>query len=196
MKNNKGFAIVVAVLAVGSIAYYTGKSSNTTSQNTLENSAINTPVVNSETKNKNTVTNNQTSGEDSSNEVFNNQPGAVKSIIVKGSNQWVLAVDLLSGNSKWTPDGSDSNGRFFINQNTKIRNLTVTKDTKTYNCGGGPDNNGANPNSLQNTSTFLAGIQTNINSGDYAYNKDFVGPTYYFDINRSNITAIYQQCLP
>ncbi len=61
MKNNKGFApiavvlIIVAVLAVGGIAYYTGKSSSPAPQNALENNVTNTPVVNSDATTQNTT---------------------------------------------------------------------------------------------------------------------------------------------
>ena len=55
MKNNKGFApiaivlIVIAVLAVGGIAYYAGKSSTPAPQNETEDNITNNPVVNSNT---------------------------------------------------------------------------------------------------------------------------------------------------
>lgn len=66
MKNNKGFApiaivlIVIAVLAIGGIAYYVGTKNNSVPQNTQENNnqppanqnnTTNTPVVNSNTTN-------------------------------------------------------------------------------------------------------------------------------------------------
>lgn len=62
MKNNKGFApiaivlIIVAVLAVGGIAYYAGKSSTPAPQNVPENNVTNNPVVNSNTPPPTTVT--------------------------------------------------------------------------------------------------------------------------------------------
>lgn len=129
--------------------------------------------------------------EESSMETFNNQPGAIKSIIAKENNQWVLAVDLLSRNPNWIP-GVDSTGGFFINQNTKIRNLYVTIDTKTYNCGEGPDGNATSADVLINTSSFLSSIKADINNNT----NEFVGPTRYFDINENNIISIYEMCLP
>ena len=134
-----------------------------------------------------------TNSETSSTEVFNNQPGAIKSITDKDNNQWMLAVDLLSRNPKWLP-GVDSTGGFFVNQNTKVRNLNVTNATKTYNCGTGPDGNESSADVLQNTSSFISAIQADKNKGNY--NKEFFGPVRYFDINGTNITAIYEQCLP
>jgi len=171
MKNNKGFSVVlmvIAVLAIVGIAYYAG----------TKNSENITPV----------------SSEEASNEIFNNQPGAVKSIKAEGNNQWTLAVDLLTRNPKWLP-GVDSNGGFFINQNPKIRNLTVTKDTKTYNCENPGPMPKAMPNSLQNA--FISEIQDTINRSKTE--KGLIGEfgyTAYFDINGNTITAIYQQCLP
>jgi len=123
------------------------------------------------------------STEESTSEVFKNQPGEIKSIESKGSNEWLLAVDLLSHNPKWIP-GVDSTGGFFINQNPKIRNLNVSNTTNIYVCGPGPDENDTSADILVSTSDFIKEIQ----SSDYK--------TRYFDINGSNITAVYQQCLP
>lgn len=124
------------------------------------------------------ITQSITTSEDSSSETFENQPGAIKSIKVNGINNWTLAVDLLSKNPNWLP-GVDSTGEFFINQNPKIRNLNVTRDTKAYNCGFD-----MKPDVLVNTTTFISNIQKS------SYK------TVYFDIKGTNITSIYQQCLP
>lgn len=143
-----------------------------------------------------TGTSNQVNSETSLNEVFKNQPGAVKSITVKSNNQWILAVDLLSRNPKWLP-GDDSTGGFFINQNTKIRNLTVSNNTKAYDCETQYADGHNVPPSLQNTAAFIAKIQDTINKSKT--DKGLVGEfgyTAYFDISGTNITAIYQQCLP
>jgi hypothetical protein len=129
-----------------------------------------------------------TNSEESSNEIFKNQPGAIKSIAASGNNNWQLAVDLLTRNPKWLP-GVDSSGGFFLNENPKIRNLTVTKDTKTYNCGTGVA--GTPPYILQNTASFISNIQNKVNKSGEEF-----GYTTYFDINGTNITAIYEQCLP
>ncbi len=136
-----------------------------------------------------------TTSETSSQEVFKNQPGAIRSLAVSGNNQWIFSVDLLSYNPHWLP-GVDSTGGFFINQDPKIRNLTVTKNTEAYNCGG-PDGDGGKPGLLVDTSSFISQIQADINSGNYTVKKgQYGGPVRYLDINGSNITAMYQQCLP
>ena len=113
-------------------------------------------------------------------EVFKKQPGEIKSITVSGNDQWLLTVDLLSHNPDFLPGISS----YFINQNPKIRNLTVIKDTKSFICGAGPDKNDTTPDIAQNTSVFLS----NIEKREYK--------TVYFDIQGSNISAMYQQCLP
>ena len=127
------------------------------------------------------------SSENSLVEIFNNQPGAIKSVVVKGNNQWILTVDLLTKNPNFLPGETD----FFTNQNLKIRNLTVTKDTKAYNC--------QNPKDylLGNISSLMSNIQDVINKAktDSGLIGTF-GYTIYFDINGTSITAIYQQCLP
>jgi len=134
--------------------------------------------------------------ENSTIEIFNKQPGAIKSITAQSSNQWVLAIDLLSHNPKWIP-GVDSTGGFFINQNTKIRNLTVSTNTKAYDCGVQYADGTVIGPRLQNTSSFISNIQNTINKAktDLGLIGEF-GYTAYFDINGTNITAIYMQCLP
>ena len=102
---------------------------------------------------------------------------------MKGSNEWQLSVDLLTRNPKWLP-GVDGTGGFFINQNPKIRNLLVTSATKTYKCGDGADGNGTTPDIQVDTSTYIQALQAD------SYKNRF------FDINGSNIVAIYDQCLP
>jgi len=203
MKNNKGFAgigiiiAIVAVLVVGGIVYYVGTQKSTSR---LPDSNV-VPPGNLIGGNKDAhgclgsagyswcaIKNkclrvweekceaiSNTSSESSTNEVFKNQPGSIKSITVKNNNQWILAVDLLTRNPNWTPGGELP---FFLNQNPKVRNLNVTGATKTYNC------NGVNPDLLINTQTFISNIQ------EASYK------TAYFDINGTNITSIYQQCLP
>jgi hypothetical protein len=128
--------------------------------------------------------------EESSSEVFKNQPGAIKFIDSQGAGKWTLAVDLLSHNSKWIP-GVDSTGGFFINQNSKIRNLFITANTKAYTCKD------ARSDSLTNTSSFISNIQSTLIKAktDPVLVGEF-GYTAYFDINGTNITAIYMQCLP
>lgn len=121
------------------------------------------------------------SSEESSTETFKNQPGEIKSVKADGVNKWILAVDLLSHNPNWLP-GVDSSGPFFINQNTKIRDLNITNTTKSYKCGNSADGNIIPV--LTNTSDFIKKIQL-----DSYKNR-------YFDITGKNITAIYEQCLP
>lgn len=134
----------------------------------------------------NLVASTTSSSENSSTEVFKNQPGAIKSITVKGNNTWIFAVDLLTRNPNWLPS-IDSTGGFFINQNPQIRNLNVTNATKTYKCKN------TVANLLTNTSSFISYTQGVKKSWGTANQADY---TAYFDINGTNISAIYEQCLP
>lgn len=132
--------------------------------------------------------------EESISEVFNNKPGAIKSVRSDGSNKWIIEVDLLSNNNNWVPGVNLP----FVNQNTKIRDLTVNFDTKIYEC-----NEGAKPTILVNNSNFINKLQNRISQAKNEF-KNRVGGvedimdwvTAYFDINGNNITAIYEQCLP
>ena len=127
------------------------------------------------------------SSEESTTEVFNHQPGAIKSINADGANKWILAVDLLSGNPNWEP-GVDSTGPFFLNKNTKIRNLNISNSTKIQNC-------------TTQYKDYASGFENDILSFINYADKTIIERgehelTAYFDINGNNINAIYEQCLP
>ncbi len=136
--------------------------------------------------------------EESPLENFHNQPGAVKSVKVQG-NQWLLEVDLLSQNPEWLPGVNEP----YLNQNTKLRNLIVTKDTRAYVCGLGLDNNDTTPDVLQDTTNFMFNTQKAIDrtkleiqyrGGQAELMTDW--ETLDFDISGPNITAIRNICLP
>ena len=189
---NKTVWIILLVIVVGIGAYVIGKNSNgvkneitpttqTTSQQSISQnssavSTVPTPV----------------SSESSTKEVFTEQPGAIKSITTEGNGSWQLSVDLLTLNPHWQP-GVDTSGEFFINQNSQLRNLAITPSTKAYSCG---NNNVANVS--MSTPTFISEIQTRINqhNQETAQQQASQYVSYYFDINGSNISAIYEQCLP
>ena len=132
--------------------------------------------------------------EDSTSEVFKNQPGAIKSVKSQGVNSWVLVVDLLSHNPKWLP-GVDGTGGFFINQNTKIRQLTIDDLTVVKGCRFQQTTNGpASPVYDYGVKVFAEMVVSEIsNAGKDG--REF-GYTAYFDINGTHIDTIYQQCLP
>jgi len=127
-------------------------------------------------------------------EVFENSPGAIKSITLEGASEWVLEVDILTPNPEWLPGVNEH----FINQNTKIRTLSVTDKTKTYIC------NENNPNKLQTTTDFMQNIESNVGQAQSDIQHRIGGPielmtdwvTYYFDITGTDIIAIYYPCLP
>jgi type II secretory pathway pseudopilin PulG len=151
-----------------------------TNGNAVSDNSDNLFTINSET----------THSEESSLEIFNRQPGAIKSIKSDGTNKWILAIDLLSSNPKWIP-GDSSTGGFFINQNVKIRNLNITSLTKIQNCS-------------TQYSGYASGFENNLLSFVSYVNKKIINPkevgefgyTAYFDISGSDITSIYEQCLP
>jgi len=185
MKDNKGFSliailsIIVAVLVIIGVAYYMGTKNSSVSQNVPANNYQQQEEGNGS----------------SSQEVFKNQPGAIKSITAQGSNQWILAVDLLSNNPKWFPGVNDR----YINQSTKIRDLMVTASTQTYNC----DTN-ERPDILMDTASYVAKLQATIAQAKIDINYRIGGPvqlmtdwvTVNFDVSGDNITAIYSGCLP
>lgn len=119
--------------------------------------------------------------EESANEVFKKQPGKIGNLAPELGIRWVMNVDLLSYNPKWLP-GVDSTGGQYINQNTKTRNLIATRDTKMYKCGNSTDGNIISV--LSDTDEFIG----NISKSDYKIRL--------FDIAGTNITAMYEQCLP
>ncbi|MFA6585854.1 MAG: PsbP-related protein [Candidatus Paceibacterota bacterium] len=138
--------------------------------------------------------------ENSSTEIFKFQPGAIKSITANGNNKWILDVDLLSQNPNFLPGVGGPAGDFFINQNSKIRTLSVTSNTKAYNCGI------VSADVVSNISDFITKIQNDMVRAKLENQYRIGGPlkitdwkfweTAYFDISGTNITAMYQQCLP
>lgn len=198
MKQNKGFiglglivAIVLGIVVVGGGAYYLGKNSSRSDSSYMPDKECGFNGEKCIDKDKNLqqdqnqiVFENKKDfslfPEESSTETFKNQPGEIKSIKADGSNKWVLSVDLLTLNPKWIPGGSEE---VFLNQNTKIRNLNINNETKSYKCGYGPSGNVIN-NVLKNNTEYIKEIQ----SQEYKIR--------FFDISGINITAIYEQCLP
>jgi len=194
MPNQKGFSrilsVFVLIIIIGAIGYFvaikklvqeptvqTQEDEKATPSAYIEQKTVVQPKV---TEGENATQPKIVINEESSEDVFKEQPGIIKSITVSGNDQWLFVVDLLSHNPDFLPGSSP----FFINQNPKIRNLTVIKDTKSFICGAGPDKNDTTPDIAQNTSVFLS----NIEKREYK--------TVYFDIQGSNVTAMYQQCLP
>ncbi|HQV64839.1 MAG TPA: hypothetical protein PKZ56_01250 [Candidatus Paceibacterota bacterium] len=116
--------------------------------------------------------------EESPEEVIAYKPAEVKSITKKSDSLWSISIDLLTPNPSWIP-GDDSTGGPFINQNSRIRVLNVTAQTKTYSC-----NTNSYPDVVEDTSNFIDEIE----KGSYKIR--------YFDTYGSDITSIYKQCLP
>ena len=209
MNKNKGFigiglilAIVLGVAIVGGGAYYLGKGSSKQEEVNKVNVLPDTNVVNNETQDHSTKQTEQPKSvvenpsEESSTESFKNQSGAIKSVKSNGTNKWILAVDLLSNNPDWIPGENHP----YLNQSTKIRNLNVTNLTKTYHCNvvvGSAE-------LLQNTVDYITDIQNYISRAKEDIKYRIGGPveimtdwvTYSFDITGTNITAIYEKCLP
>lgn len=192
--NQKGFAstvlVLVIVILVGAIGYFVAikrPAPELTLQTQEDKKAIPSDYPEQKTATQPKITEEKivtqpkiVTNEESQKEVFKEQPGEIKSITVLGDNQWLLVIDLLSRNPDFLPGISP----FFINQNLKIRNLIVTKDTKAFICGAGLDKNVTTSDIAQNLSIFMSDIKKQ----EYK--------TVYFDIQGSNITAMYQQCLP
>jgi len=107
----------------------------------------------------------------------------------------------LTSNPDWLPGVNDR----YLNQNTKIRNLNVTSSIKTYGCVSGPDGGGPNLSTVPNTNTlkYISDVEKNIAEAKSTLHYRIGGQevmtdweTLNFDINGSNITAIYNICLP
>jgi hypothetical protein len=177
-----GFAnialIIILVLIAGGVGYYFAKQGAKDKGLRVEQT-VQQETADTATQKEILVV----ATEEDESEIFQNQPGEVKSITNTGVNEWVLEVDLLTHNPNFLPGIND----FFMNQNSKIRNLNVNSSTQTYFCGAGPDNNDTTADIIQNTSNFIQYVQNMLNEG-VKY--------YYFDISGTEITAIYQQCLP
>ena len=120
---------------------------------------------------------------DNVSEKWINTPAEIKSISVKNKITY-LSIDILSHNPKFLPGVTE----FFINQSTKLREVSINDDTKSYLCGAGPDGNDNTADVLVDTNNLLAAIQKKLSNKEYS--------TYYFDINSNIVQSIYEQCLP
>lgn len=145
-------------------------------------SKFGTPSITDSSDNLFTIQESSVSNEDSS-EKWVNTPAEIKSISVKNKTTF-LSIDILSRNPKFVPGVTE----FFINQSTKLREVSVNDNTKSYLCGAGPDGNDTTADVSVDTKNILAAIQKKLLNKEYS--------TYYFDINNNDVQAIYEQCLP
>jgi len=138
-----------------------------------------------------TIQQTSSNSEESLTETFKNQPGAIKSKEWDGAE---FLVDLLTNNSNWVPGGSEE---FFINQNSKIRRLNVNNATIVKNCATQYKDSSYTSGFKSDLLSFTTYVQNKIDKAktDSGVLGEF-GYTAYFDINGTNITAIYEQCLP
>ncbi len=130
--------------------------------------------------------------EDPASEAFTNQPGAIIAVEQVGEGEyWSLAIDLLTPNRAWVPDGSSTHGGFFLNRNPKVRNLTVTAETAAYRCDG------AEATERVAAASFIAYVQDVLRRAqtDQGIVGEF-GYTAYFDVAGEDVLSVREQCLP
>lgn len=193
-KLNTVLLIIIIILLVIGLGYFFLRDSKENENTDLVNNLPQEEINNLSQENKESLISEKS--EESDNEIFVSQPGTIKSIVVnkdedgfeKGS--WTLSVDLLSSNPNWLP-GIDSTGGFFLNKNPKIRNLNISSATKIVNCGAQMENYGSGF-----SGDLLSFINYAQNRIDDLKNTAEFGYTAYFDIEGTNITAVYEQCLP
>lgn len=119
-------------------------------------------------------------GEQSKTENFKKQPAHILSIKDLGNNTWSVEADLLTHNPAWAPGGM-TNEPMYINQNSKIRTLTISKDTKVNSCDRAGLTVPASPNDLVLSIKKVLGMK----DGTYIN---------ILDIEGSKITATYEKC--
>lgn len=180
---NKKTLIEVPQVQKNNIDHVQEQSSTANSQNQGLINKNSESEINSQTKNTGTnkeITATETS---TSSGKWVNTPADIKSISLK-DNITYLSIDILSLN----PDFLPGKTQFFINQSTKLREVSINSNTKSYLCGAGADNNYTTADISTSTTGLLDGIQNKL------LNKEYT--TYYFDITDANVQAIYEQCLP
>ena len=92
--------------------------------------------------------------EEPKNEERNYAPAEIKNVFQKDSTTY-LTLDMLTINKDFKPGATD----FFINQNPKIRDISINKNTKAYDCGAGPDKNITTPDVSVPVATVISSIQ-------------------------------------
>ena len=125
---------------------------------------------------------------------FTGQPVAIQSIVKQPNGTWQFAIDVLSRNPNWVPGGEEP---LFLNRSPLIRHLSVTSATKTYACGGNPNDNNTSAQLLEPTASYVAKLQSRleqIQTETQASVSQMV--TVNMSADGTKITAIHAQCLP
>jgi hypothetical protein len=112
-----------------------------------------------------------------------NTPAEIKNVFVRDGVTY-LTIDILSRNPDFIPGVSD----FFINKNDQLREVIISRETKTYICGAGLDGNETTADNQTDTKGVITFIENLISLNQKAI--------YYFDIENNIVQNIYQQCLP
>lgn len=202
---NKGFGILILIIAIFVIVAGLGGVyivKNIDKQDTPENIGIkfdvddsensrlskaeNADIVKSEKSSIPLIQNDDivASLSEGGKDVFEDQYGIIKSATNVGKNQWILAVDLVTRNSKWLPGiGKEP---FFINQNPKIRNLNITTETKAYHLCSGPEGKPVN------IEVFMQDLQKTMERNLEVARE----VARIFDITGHDIVNIYSSCVP
>ncbi|MEI8129985.1 MAG: hypothetical protein WCG55_00585 [bacterium] len=146
------------------------------------------------TANEAVETINAMSLEASNSNTFTSQPAAIQSIVKQADGTWQFAIDLLSRNPHWLPGGEEG---FFLNLSPVMRHLVVTNATKTYVCGGNPNNNNTTAELLEPTAGYVAKLQSRL-AQIQTETQASISQTLnaYMSADGTKITALYDQCLP
>ncbi|TSC60503.1 MAG: hypothetical protein LiPW15_381 [Parcubacteria group bacterium LiPW_15] len=112
-------------------------------------------------------------------ETYKDQPAAVVAVSADGKT---VTLDFLARNPRWVP-GSDLGGPFFLNDNPKLRDVSVNSSTKAFAfvC--------SSASGMAIVPISAATMISDLNSGSNSH-------IAYFDIEEGAIVAIHQQCLP
>lgn len=110
-------------------------------------------------------------------ESFKKQPVKILSIKDLGNNTWSVQADVLTYNPDWTPGGRIG---LYLNQNSKIRTLIISKNTKVNTC------NHDGTLLLPTTTSLVSDITKILNNG-----SQFILP---MDIEGSKIMSTYEEC--
>ncbi len=105
-------------------------------------------------------------------------PAEIKAISEKNGTTY-LTLDMMTLNPNFQPGVND----YFLNQNSKLRELAIDTNTKAFNC--------------DNTTPTISVPLTNVIDIIHQWltnNNERL--TYFFDIEDGKINTIYQQCLP
>ncbi len=111
----------------------------------------------------------------------------IHSVKVDENSNVSFSVAWVENNPKWTPGGDEE---FWIHADKKLTTVSYQYSVEIFTCGNGYDGNPTTPDVPGDEVKFLSRVYEIL-----IKDRSFL-PVWSFVMDGSNITRIYEQCLP